>query len=85
MKATKEKELTLKIPLEELKEVREIWYDVCAFNQALEGINDGGDASFALCRLHKPIKERLAELMMGEPSWDSRILDVELPLERGAE
>ncbi len=42
MKATKEKELTLKIPLEELKEVREIWYDVCAFNQALEGINDGG-------------------------------------------
>ncbi len=84
MKATKEKELTLKIPLKELKEVREIWWDMCAFNQALEGIDDGGDASFALRRLHKPIEERLAELMMGEPAWDSRILDVERPLEGGA-
>ncbi len=81
MKATKEKELTLKMPLKELKEVREIWFDMCAFKQALEGIDDGGDASFALRRLHKPIEERLGELMMGEPSWDSRILDVEHPLE----
>jgi len=42
--ATEEKTFTrktLEIPLEELKEVREIWYGVCAFNQTLNKF-DGG-------------------------------------------
>jgi len=56
MKAKKEKELTLKMPLKELKEVREIWYDVCAFDQALKGIDDGGTHPLPYADSTSPLK-----------------------------
>jgi len=82
MKATKEKELTLKIPLEELKEVREIWYGVCAFNQMLKKLDGGDDDSFALRHFHKPLHERFTDLLAGEPAWDQRMMQVEMESEK---
>ena len=85
MTATKEKKTTLEIPLKELKEVREIWLDVCAFNHVLKELNDGDDSYDALLRFYRPIYERFNELLAGEPAWDSRIRDLEYPREGGGE
>ena len=82
MKGTKEKELTLEMPLEELKEVREIWYGVCAFNQMLNKLDRGDDDSFALRHFHKPLHERFTDLLAGEPAWDQRMMQVEMESEK---
>lgn len=81
MTATKEKELTLEISLKELKEAREIWLDVCAFNQVLKGLDESDDNFDALVRFHKSIYERFNQLLMGEPEWDERMLNLERPRE----
>ncbi len=89
MKATKEKELTLVIPLEELQEVREIWYGVCAFNQMLNKLDGDEDDQFALRHFHKPLCKRFTDLLAGAPAWDQRMGEVEMesdePTHREAE
>ncbi len=77
MKGTKEKELTLEIPLEELQEVREIWYGVCAFNHMLHKLDGDEDDQFALRQFHKPLRDRFTHLLAGEPAWDQRMGEVE--------
>jgi len=85
MKATKEKELTLEMPLEELKEIREIWYDVCAFNQMLNKLDGTEDDYFALRQFHNHIHKRFVELLAGEPGLDMRIVNLEYPRNGGDE
>ncbi len=74
--------LILEIPLEELQELREIWYGVCAFNQMLNKLDGDDDDSFALRHFHKPLHERFTELMAGEPAWDQRMVEVEMESEK---
>ncbi len=90
--ATEERTFThknLEIPLEELQEVRGIWYGVCAFNQMLNKLDGGEDDQFALRHFHKPLHDRFTDLMAGEPAWDQRMGEVEraseklTPLETG--
>ncbi len=83
--ATKEKELTLEMPLEELKEIREIWYDVCAFHQVLNGLDGSDDTYFALRQFHNLIHKRFVELLAGEPGLDMRICNLEFPRNGGDE
>ncbi len=73
---------TLEIPLEELKEVREIWYGVCAFNQMLNKLDGDEEDLFALRHFHKPLRERFTDLLAGEPAWDQRMVEVEMESEK---
>jgi len=47
----------LEIPLEEMQEIREIWYGVCAFNQLLNKLDGDEDDQFALRQFHKPLRD----------------------------
>ena len=83
MTATKEKEITLEIPLEELEEIQELWRDVGAFQQVLDRLTEGQDETYdPLLRIFNPIYERFCGLMGREPDLDQRIVDAR---ERGAE
>jgi len=76
------KKETLEIPLEELKEVREIWYSVCAFNQTLSKLDGDEEDLFALRQFHKPLHDRFTDLMAGEAAWDQRMGEVEMTSEK---
>jgi len=76
MTATKEKEITLEMPLNELEEIQELWRDVGAFKQVLEKLCEGEfDTYDPLFRLFNPINERFGDLMAGKPDLDQRIFD----------
>ena len=76
MTATKEKEITLKMPLEELYEIQELWRDIGAFHQVLDRLSEGQHEIYdPLLRLFNPIYERFSHLMGGEPDLDQRIFD----------
>lgn len=68
---------TLEMPLEELQEIREIWYGVCAFNQMLNKLDGDEDDHFALRHFHKPLRDRFTDLLAGKPAWDQRMGKVE--------
>ena len=72
---------TLEIPLEELQEVREIWYGVCAFNHMLHKLDGDEEDQFALRHFHKPLHDRFTDLLAGEPAWDQRMGEVETVVE----
>jgi len=63
--------LTLEIPLEELQELREIWYGVCAFNQLLNKLDVDEDDQFALRHFHKPLCKRFTDLLARGTSMGS--------------
>lgn len=78
MTATKEKESTLEMPLNELEEIRELWRDVGAFEQVLDRLAESNMGTYdPLLRLFKPINERFGDLMAGKPGLDQRIFDAE--------
>ncbi len=72
---------TLEIPLEELKEIREIWYGVMAFDRVLNKLDGDDDDCFALRHFHKPLCKRFTDLLAGEPAWDQRMVKVEMESE----
>ena len=67
MKPKKEKELTLEMSLEERKEIREIWCDVCAFHQALNGLDESEDTHFTLRQLHDGADGKQYANLPGKP------------------
>ena len=69
---------TLEIPLEEMQELREIWYGVCAFNQLLEKLPGDEEDHFALRHFHKPLCKRFTDLLAGAPAWDQHMGEVEM-------
>ena len=76
MTTTKEKEITLEMPLGELFEVQEIRRDVSAFHQVLIWLGESQpDIYDPLFRLFNPIYDRFGDLMVRGAGLDKRIFD----------
>ena len=75
MTATKEKEITLEMPLSELLEIRELSLDVSAFSELLNKLVDSEPEIYPLTRFFESIDTRFDELMSGRPGLARRISD----------
>ncbi len=72
MTTTKEKEITLEMPLEELLQIQELWLDLMAYSELLEKLEP---EVYVLNRFFQQIYTRFDELMSGRPHLDKRISD----------